>query len=51
MDRIIELAKEFKGEFNCSEEITQKHKTFSVPIDKELKKVEKNGKQNTATTS
>ena len=44
---IKELAKEFKGEFNCHRKNTQKYKTFSVPITKEVNKIGKNGRQNT----
>ena len=34
---IKQLAKEFKGNFNCIGENTEKYVTFSVPIKKELK--------------
>ena len=33
---IKELANEFKGQFECFGEITEKYKTFSVPIEKEV---------------
>ena len=33
---ITELAKEFKGKFECWRENTKKHITFSVPIEKEV---------------
>ena len=35
---IKELGKEFEGEFECFGENTEKRKTFSVPIKKEVKK-------------
>ena len=38
---IKELAKEFKGEFECSGENTEKYITFSVPIKKEIRKKDK----------
>ena len=33
---IKELANEFKGQFECFGENTEKYKTFSVPIEKEV---------------
>ena len=42
---IKELVKEFEGEFNCPGENTKKCKTFSVPITKEVKSIDKNGKE------
>ena len=33
------LANEFKGQFECFRENTEKHKTFSVAIEKEIKKL------------
>ena len=42
---IKELVKEFEGEFNCPGENTKKCKTFSVPIAKEVKSIDKNGKE------
>ena len=33
---IKELAKEFKGKFECLGENTEKYVSFSVPINKEL---------------
>ena len=38
---IKELAKEFKGEFECLGENTEKYITFSVPIKKEITKKDK----------
>ena len=40
---IKELAQEFKGEFNCLGEKTEKCITFSVPIKKEITKKVKDG--------
>ena len=48
---VKKLAKEFEGEFNCLGENTGKYKTFSVPITKEGKKIDKNGKKITKTIS
>ena len=42
---IKELVKKFEGEFNCPGENTKKCKTFSVPITKEVKSIDKNGKE------
>ena len=38
-----ELAEEFKGEFECLGENTEKYITFSVPIKEEIKKIDKDG--------
>ena len=38
-----ELANDFKSKFICLGENTEKYKTFSVPIEKETKKVAKHG--------
>ena len=40
---IKELAKEFEGEFECFGENTEKYTTFSVPIKKEITKIDKDG--------
>ena len=40
---IKELAKECKGEFECLDEKTVKYITFSVPIKKEITKIDKDG--------
>ena len=48
---IKELAKEFEGEINCSGENTEKYKSFSVPVIKEVKSISKNGKEITKTIS
>ena len=41
---IKELAKEFEGEFNCLGKITEKYKTFPVPVTKEVNRIDKEGK-------
>ena len=46
---IKQLAKEFEGKFNCVEDSTGKLKTFSVPVIKEVTRIDKNGKENTKT--
>ena len=48
---IKELAKQFKGEINCLGENTEKYKTFSVPITKQVKRIDKNGEEITKTIS
>ena len=48
---IKELAKEFEGEINCLGENTEKYKSFSVPVIKEVKRISKNGKEITKTIS
>ena len=42
---IKELAKEFKEQFSCLGENTGKYVTFSVPIEKEVTRNEKDGKK------
>ena len=46
-----ELANEFKGQFICLGENTEKYKPFSVPIEKEFKKVDKDGNEDITTVS
>ena len=46
---IKELAKEFEGEFECSEENTEKYMTFSVQINKEIIKTDKDGNNKTVS--
>ena len=48
---IRKLAKEFQEEFNFLGENTEKHKIFSAPIAKEIKKIDKNEKEITKTIS
>ena len=42
---ISDLAKEFKGEFECLGENTKKYITFSVPINKKITKIDKDGNE------
>ena len=37
----MELAEEFKKQFTCSGENTEKYITFTVPIEKEVTRIEK----------
>ena len=39
---IKKLAKEFKKQFTCLGENVEKHTTFSVPIEKEVRRNDKN---------
>ena len=48
---IKELAKEYEGEFECFGENTEKYKTFSVPIEKEVTKIDKDGNESFVTIS
>ena len=40
-----ELAEEFEGQFNCLGENTEKYITFSVPIEQEVMRTDKNGEE------
>ena len=40
---IKELAKKFEGQFECLRENAKKYITFSVPINKEITKIDKDG--------
>ena len=40
---IQELAEEFKGQFECLGESTEKYITFSIPIKKQITKIDKDG--------
>ena len=40
---IKELKEEYKKQFSCLRENTQEYITFVVPIEKEVKKIGKNG--------
>ena len=42
---IKELAEKFKKQFTYLGENTEKYKTFIVPIEKEVTKIDKNGKE------
>ena len=46
-----ELAREFEGQLECLRENTEKYKTFSVPIEKEIKKVDNDGNKNIVAIS
>ena len=42
---IKELAEEFEKQFTCLAENTEKYITFTVPIEKDIKRIDKNGKE------
>ena len=46
-----ELAEEFKKQFTCLGENTEKYITFTVPIEKEVTRIDKNGKKITKNIS
>ena len=46
-----ELANEFQGRFKCLGENTEKYKTFHVPIEKEVTKIDKDGNESVVTIS
>ena len=48
---IKELANEFEGKFECLGEKTEKYKTFSVPIEKEVTEISINGNESAVTMS
>ena len=48
---IKELANEFEGKFECLGENTEKYKTFSVPIKKEVTEIDKVGNESNVTIS
>ena len=48
---IKELANEFEEQFECLGENTEKYKTFSVPIEKEKRKVDKDCNEDIITIS
>ena len=48
---IKELAKESEGEFECLGENTGKYKNFSVPIKREVTKIDKDGNESVVTIS
>ena len=48
---IKELANEFKDQFECLGEYTEKYKILSLPIEKEVIKVDKEGNENFITIS
>ena len=48
---IKELANEFEGKFECLGKNTEKYKTFSVTIEKEITVIDKDGNESVTTTS
>ena len=48
---IKESANEFEGQFEYLGENTEKYKTFSVPIEKEVKNIDKDGNESVVTIS
>ena len=48
---IKELAKEFEGELESLQGNTEKYKTFSVPIEKEMTKIDSDGNECVVTIS
>ena len=48
---IIELEKEFKKQFSCLGENSKKYITFTVPIEKQVTRIDKNGEEITKNTS
>ena len=48
---IKELASEFEGSFECIGENSEIYKSFSVPIKKEVIKIDKDGKKSVETVS
>ena len=48
---IKELANEFEGQFQCLGENTEKYKTFSVPIEKKVTNIDKDGDESVVTIS
>ena len=48
---IKELANEFEGKFDCLGENTEKYKTFSIPIEKDVTKTDKDGNESVVTIS
>ena len=48
---IKKIAEEFKKQFTCLGENTEKHITSTVPIEKEVARIDKNGKEITKKMS
>ena len=48
---IKELANEFEGQFECLGENTEKYKTFIIPIEKKITKIDKDGNESVFTIS
>ena len=51
MTIITLLFYEFKGKFECFGENTETYKAFSIPIEKEIIKIDKHGNESVVTTS
>ena len=45
------VVNEFERQFECLRENTEKYKTFSVPVEKEVTKIKKNGNESVFTIS
>ena len=48
---IEKLSNEFEEQFECLGENTEKYKTFSVPIEKEVSNIDKDGNESVVTIS
>ena len=48
---IKELENEFEGQFECLGKSTEKYKMFSVPIEKEVTKIDNNDNESVVTIS
>ena len=48
---IKELANEFNGKFECLGENTEKYKKFSIPIEKEVTKIDNDRNESVKTIS
>ena len=48
---IKELVRDFEGKFECLGENTEKYRSFSVPIKKEVTKIEKDRNESVVTIS
>ena len=48
---IKELAEEFKKQFTCLGENTEKYISFTLPIEKEVTRIDKNGEETTKNIS
>ena len=48
---IKELGNKFEGQFECLVENTKKYKTFSIPVEKEVININKNGNENVVAIS
>ena len=48
---IKELANKFEGQFECLGENTENYQSFSIPIEKEVAKFDKDGNESVVTIS